>query len=256
MAPLAETIFITGANRGIGLEIVKQLFRNATERPKHLFATCRNVANADELQELAKEFGSLHVIPIKDVKDYASYPEIVKKVDEVVGENGLNLLINNAGIVTRDSSLTEVTRDQMMEVYEVNTVCPLLLTQAFVPLLKRASQKFASSGVSCSRAAVISVTSQMGSIGSMDSTKIGSFYPYRASKAALNMVSKSLCNDLKDDNILVNVIHPGWVQTDMGGPKAPMLVSESAAAILRTLASLTQQNNGQFLNHDGTTLPW
>jgi len=249
---IAETILITGANRGIGLELVRQLTAPHSVS-KTVFAVCRNPHEAPELQKLAKERSTIKVLELKDVRKYQDYANLTKQVDAVVEERGLNLLINNAGVSPRGQSLEELTPEQMTETFEINSVAPLMLTKAFLPLLERAAAGNKSKPLSCARSAVINVTSQMGSIADNGS---GSFYAYRSSKAALNIITKSLSIDLNPSGILVTCLHPGWVQTDMGGKRAPMKLEDCGKRILQTLSKLGEKENGAFVNYDNKTLPW
>nr|CAD7450131.1 unnamed protein product [Timema bartmani] len=128
------------------------------------------------------------------------------------------------------------------------------ISMAFLPLLKKAASQNPSLPFGVSRAAVVNMSSILGSITL--NKKEGGFYPYRASKSALNAVTRSLSVDLKPDGIMALSLHPGWVKTDMGGASAPLSVQESATAIVRTLQSLGEKQNGAFLQFDGKELPW
>ncbi|KAF5889394.1 C-factor-like isoform X2, partial [Clarias magur] len=152
----------------------------------------------------------------------ASIEAAVQKVSSIVGPAGLNCLINNAAIALH-TDLNSETRDSMMNTFQTNTVSPLLITKAFLPLLQTAAAAVCAGGVmSVNRAAVINVSSIGGSLELH--CKEGEFaffkhYSYRVSKAGLNMVTRCLAIDLHTDGILCAVVHPGWVQTDMGGEK-------------------------------------
>ncbi|KAJ8679421.1 hypothetical protein QAD02_015208 [Eretmocerus hayati] len=208
---------------------------------------------AQELSELASQTSNIHIIQT-DLKDTSRYPEIFKEVQNAVGDAGLNVLFNNAGISTKYARLPLVKEEQLTENYLINTVVPILLAKTFLPLLKQASATSPEkNGMSVDKAAIINMSSTLGSIGNNDT---GGFYPYRCSKAALNAATKSMSMDLKNDKILVISLHPGWVKTDMGGPNAPTDVDTCIKDILKTLASLTEKHNGAFLQQDGTTLPW
>ncbi|ESO11117.1 hypothetical protein HELRODRAFT_194898 [Helobdella robusta] len=248
----AKSIFLTGCSRGIGLEFVKQLLK-LPNKPKYIFATCRDVEKANELKDLAKKNPEVYLHNL-DVTDFESFPSVVSWVKEKVGDGGLNLLINNAGIFDV-SALDVISREKMKQSFEVNCVAPLMLARAFVPLLKKASSAAGGDNgmMSCSKACIVNVTSRMGSIE--DNTS-GGHYSYRASKAALNMVSKSLSVDLKSAGILVGVVHPGWVQTDMGGANALITTEVSVKGLIKVLSSLNQSDAGFFKSFDGSTIPW
>ncbi|XP_017757692.1 PREDICTED: C-factor [Eufriesea mexicana] len=247
-----KSILITGCNRGLGLGLVKQLVK-LSQPPENIFATCRDAKKATELTELAKKSKNIHIIEI-DLVNTKDYDKIIQIVSEKVGNAGLNILFNNAGISTKFTRLGLVKEEQLTETFFVNTVVPILLTKALLPLLKAASNNFVDkSKMNINRAAIINMSSSLGSI--TDNT-MGGFYPYRCSKAALNAATKSMSVDLKEDGILVTCLHPGWVQTDMGGSNAPMNVDTSVTNILNTLNSLTENHTGCFIQHDGKFLPW
>lgn len=237
-----KTILITGANRGIGLEFVKQY--SALNSVKTIFATCRSETKAPELKQLASSSGKVKILEL-DVKEYNKYEKIVDEVTKTVGSDGLNLLVNNAGIHIK-ADFHDAKRDDMMEVYEVNVVAPLLLTRAFTPLLQASAR-------AGHKTFVANISSKVGSIA--DNTS-GQMYAYRTSKAAFNQVSKSLSIQLKDDNIIVAPIHPGWVQTDMGGPNAPIDTKTSVENMVKTFENISPDQAGLLLNYDGTVIPY
>lgn len=237
-----SSIFITGASRGIGLEFVKQY--SALASVKVLFATCRSESKATELKQLAAANSKVKILEL-DVKEYDKYEKVVDEVAKTVGSEGLNLLVNNAGIHIK-ADFHDAKRDDMMEVYEVNVVAPLLLTRAFTPLLQASAR-------AGHKTFVANISSKVGSIA--DNTS-GQMYAYRTSKAAFNQISKSLSIQLKDDNIIVAPIHPGWVQTDMGGPNAPIDTKTSVEHMIKTFDSITSDQAGLLLNYDGTVIPY
>ncbi|XP_011311995.1 uncharacterized oxidoreductase C663.06c [Fopius arisanus] len=244
-----KSIMITGCNRGLGLGIVQHLTQ-LPNPPDKIFATCRDIARAQELKKIAEKCKNVHIIEI-DLKDTKKYPEIVDLVGKKVGDAGLNVLFNNAGIATKYARIGMVKEEQMTEVFFVNTVVPIMLTKAFLPLLKKAAS--GKQGMGVQRAAVINMTSI---IGSIQDNNMGGFYPYRCSKTALNAATKSMSIDLLDDGILVACMHPGWVKTDMGGANAPLDVDSSVSDMIRTIQGLDETHNGAFLQHDGKVLPW
>lgn len=237
-----SNIFITGASRGIGLEFVKQYAVQAST--KLIFATCRSESKATDLKQLAASYDKVKIIEL-DVKDYDKYEKVVDEVTKNVGANGLNLLINNAGIHIK-ADFHDAKRDDMLEVYEVNVIAPLLLTRAFTPLLQTSSK-------AGHETFVANISSKVGSIA--DNTS-GQMYAYRTSKTAFNQISKSLSIQLKGDNIIVASIHPGWVQTDMGGPNAPIDTKTSVENMIRTFKNITPDQAGLLLNYDGTVIPY
>lgn len=235
-------IFITGASRGIGLEFVRQYV--ALPSTKLLFATCRDESKATELKQIASQNDKVKIVEL-DVKQYDKYEKVVDTVTQAVGSDGLNLLVNNAGIHIK-ADFHDAKRDDMLEVYEVNVVAPFLLTRAFTPLLQASSK-------AGHKTLVANISSKVGSIA--DNTS-GQMYAYRTSKAAFNQVSKSMSIQLAGDNIIVAPIHPGWVQTDMGGPNAPIDAKTSVENMVRTFGNITPEQAGLLLNYDGTVIPY
>ncbi|KAL2300237.1 hypothetical protein Nmel_012205 [Mimus melanotis] len=211
------------------------------------------------------------------------------KVGEHLGGSGMNLLINNAGIL-KGSTLDTETLEDMSEVYTTNTIAPLLMGQAFLPLLKKAAQGSPGSGLSCSKAAIVNISSIGGSITSSFGWDIMQVTSYRCSKvpshlcfpckgvvplqppfpshhhplpvspqAALNMLSKCQSLAYKEHGILCVALHPGWVQTDMGssaGHTPPVTVDDSVQGMLKVLSSLSEKETGTFLDWEGKVIPW
>ena len=222
-------------------------------RPHHVIATSRSLGGegSKELEELAAKEPRLSVLQL-NVDNYATFPTLAKEVDGIVKENGLNVLVNNAGIHIR-RGLEDVTVDDMTQTFATNTIGPLMLTQSFLPLLKRAASHASDKPLGWQRAVVINMTSILGSISSNNS---GGLYPYRSSKAALNAITKSLSVDLVKDGIITCSVHPGWAQTDMGGPNAPVTIEESVQGMLKLFAKLDENSNGGFFLYDGSTINW
>ncbi|GAB1597393.1 uncharacterized protein LOC115215063 [Argonauta hians] len=247
-----RSIFITGCNRGLGLEFVKQFLKLPTP-PQHVFATCRNPEKAEELQSLSKEHSNLIVLKL-DVNDESTIAAAKHNADKYLAESGLTILLNNAGVNFK-LPFAKVTSENMMLAYKTNVIAPCLLTKELRPLLKIASDKEKpSSALSCNRAAVINMGAIIGSIAT---TKLGTgYYDYGTSKAALNMITKNFSVEFKRDKILSLALHPGWVSTDMGGPKATMTPAQSVGAILNLLANVKNEHNGLFLDHNGKQIPW
>jgi len=248
-----NSILITGCNRGLGLGLVKSLIK-LKESPRHIFATCRDLEKADELRNIAASNQNVHILQI-DLKNFEKYPEIVAQVDDVVKGEGLNVLFNNAGVSPRSSflGLKALKPNELMDVFAVNCVAPLMMTKAFVPLLQRASDANKSSPIGIHRACVVNMSSILGSIASNNE---GSLYHYRLTKSGLNAATKSLSIDLKKEGILAVNMHPGWVKTDLGGPKAPMEVEQSCDSMVQTIIKLGKSHNGGFIQYDGKALPW
>lgn len=225
---MAREVLLTGANRGIGLEFARQL----AARGDHVVATCRNPAAASELAELDVQVERL------DVVDAAG----IEHIAELYADRHLDLLINNAGIGVGHRPLGELDYDEMGLYYRTNAVGPLQLTETLLPALRRGEYR-----------TVVSLTSRVGSI--RDNTSGGS-YAYRASKAALNAITKSLAIDLGEEGFTCVVLHPGWVQTDMGGTSAPLPTQQSVAGMLKVIDGLSPDDSGAFFDYTGESLPW
>lgn len=240
-----QRILITGANRGIGLALVQEYLKN---EETFIFATCRNPDAAIELNALAEVTPEqVRVIPL-DVVNQQSVNSSRRVVGEAV--KGLDILINNAGILpggvdNRDrniSALGQLEADAMLNVFRVNTISPVIVTQAFADLLRNGSF-----------ARVINVSSDAGSINLRDK---GCDYSYPSSKAALNMMSRCLAGDLHEDGVCVISIHPGWIQTDMGGTQALLTLEESIPTMVKVINGLSLKDSGTFLNWDGQSVAW
>ncbi|TRY66411.1 hypothetical protein DNTS_003370 [Danionella cerebrum] len=248
-----SNLMVTGASRGLGLQIVETLVTGGFF-PGKIIATARNPDGATELQRLAGEHHNIHVIKL-DVVSQESIDKAAAEVEQVVRDEGLNCLINNAGINVV-ANLETVTADMMLENFHTNSVAPLMVTKALLPLLKRAAAK--GTGMGIHRAAVINITSLLGSVELYWGDRANTFkwYPYRTSKSALNMVTRCLAVDLESDGILCMALHPGWVRTDMGGSDAPLSPEESISSVLSVIGGLTEKDHGSFLHYTGEPLPW
>ena len=220
---------VTGANRGLGLEVVKQLL----ERGFTVHATYRTGKGG--LEQIRNDALHLHQL---DVRDEVAIHEAVSTI-----AGPLDLLVNNAGISDgRWSRIADIEFDVVSEVLEVNAISPVRILQHALPLLKQANG-----------ATVVMITSLMGSI---DDCMSGKSYAYRASKTALNMFTVAMKNELIEQNISLLLIHPGWVETDMGGPRAPVQAAESVKGILERVDEQTLAMSGRFVEYTGQALPW
>ncbi|HEY57847.1 MAG TPA: SDR family oxidoreductase [Anaerolineae bacterium] len=229
-------VFLTGANRGLGLEFARQLL----ERGDWVFATCRHPERAEALRALQQRFPQrLHVAAL-DVSDEQA---IARAATEVAAQTErLDVLINNAGVLYRDEHLGNLRQSQLMHAFAVNAVGPLLLTQALLPLLQKGQ-----------RPVVFNLSTQM---GSLTRKTYGGYYSYSASKAALNMFGRALAADLRSDGVIVVLVHPGWVRTDMGGAQATLDPPTSVAGMLALLERLKPEDSGRFLTWEGKEHPW
>ncbi|XP_030313860.1 uncharacterized protein LOC103538950 isoform X1 [Calypte anna] len=252
----ARTVLLSGSNRGIGLGLVKQLLA-APKPPLWIFASCRDPEGprAQELRDLASKHPNLVLLKL-DVANPVSVTEAARIVERKMNGSGLNLLINNAAIYTPTASLAVVDAEDMMRTYETNTVGPMLMAQAFLPLLKKAAQESTEKGLSCSKAAIINISSVMGSIERTPATFLKPVISYRCSKAALNMLTKCQALTYGKVGILSVALHPGWVKTDMGTQEADLTVETSVQGLLSVLPILSEKHNGTLLNWEGKAIPW
>ncbi|XP_077591094.1 C-signal-like [Stigmatopora nigra] len=254
---MASNVLITGANRGIGLEMVRQMVEDKG-RVKKLFACCRdpNGPKTEALQDLAKKHPDIIIIVTMDVIDLESIKEAAKVVGLKVGEEGLNLLVNNAGIGL-EGDLQETTNKQMLDSFETNVLGPMNVIKEFLPLLRVAAKASKISGMSCNKAAVVNMSTYE---ASMDVTKYtyseAAVVPFRVSKAALNMVAVCASEELKKEKILVTLMNPGWVRTDTGGEHAEIDVNVSVKGILKVMGTMGEKQTGMFLDYQGKTQPW
>lgn len=229
---MSQTVFITGANRGIGLSLTELYLQQGDQ----VHATSRNLAESEELQALASTHATLTLHEL----DVTNYPHVAQLAKELPA---IDLLINNAGYYgPKGYGFGNTDIEEWRKVFEINTIAPLKLVEAFYPLLQAGSTK----KIAC-------ISSK---VGSMTENTSGGGYIYRSSKAALNSVVKSLSNDLTSEGFSVLALHPGWVRTAMGGPNALIETQTSAAGLAKVIAQSTQKNSGQFINYDGTQLPW
>jgi len=247
----SKNVFITGGNRGIGLGLVEEIIKQF--KPDNIFATFREAGTAEKLHALAAANPCLHLIQMDVRADEAKLADVVKTVDEKTKGTGINLLINNSGIIGNKCGLGGATKQDMIDTFEVNTVAPILIAQAFLPLLEKASKNEKDAPMGIGRAAIVNISTLMASISEATG---GGYYSYRSSKAALNIATVSMSVDLKKSKILTVVLHPGWVQTDMGGNNAPTTTEQSVAGLLSVIEGLDETKNGKFYDFKGKELPW
>lgn len=227
-----NTLLITGANRGIGLEYVRQYAAEGW----HVIACCRAPEQADALQLLAKQHANIEVCAL-DVADFDQIEALGRKlVDQPI-----QLLINNAGIYP-ESSFRSIDYAKWVDAFKVNTMSTMKLAEVFIPQLVKAGN-----------AKLVAMTSKMGSI---DDNTSGGEYLYRSSKTALNMVMKSLSLDLNKYGVSVAVLHPGWVRTDMGGPNGLIDAETSVQGLRKVIGTLSLDNSGEFYAYDGKEIAW
>ncbi len=226
-----SNILITGAGRGIGLALAKELLT----RGHQVFGSVRT---ADLAHQLSAELGAGFTALVFDVTDSISVKKAAAGLDI-----SLNGLVNNAGVlgVRSPNTIDYDDFDEFADVLAINTLAPLRIVQAFLPHLRKAE---------ASR--ILTISSQMGMMSNQSSNAIA----YRASKAAVNKVMQGVATDLKSENIAVQMLHPGWVRTDMGTSSADISAEQSASGIADRLEKLTMDQSGTFVNYDGSPMPW
>jgi NAD(P)-dependent dehydrogenase (short-subunit alcohol dehydrogenase family) len=229
------SVFITGANRGLGLEFARQF---ATDGWR-VHATCRTPASAAELRAIADHAAGRLTIHALDVRDRG---QIRSLAADLAGEP-VDVLLNNAAVWgPRAQTFGQLDDHAWTEVLDVNLHGVLRVTEAFLEHVARSERKI-----------VIVLSSRLASLTLNES---GGRYMYRAAKAGANAVVRSLAVDLAPRGITCIALTPGWVRTDMGGPQAPLSAEESVAGMRRVIARLDLAQSGRFLAHDGSTLPW
>jgi len=226
-------VLITGANRGIGLALVKAY---ATRRDK-VIATVRATSDRTELDAFVKTAPKWIDVLEMDVADAAEIGRARRKLEA----EPIDVLINNAAIGGPErQTATEMDFDGLIETLNVNTIAPLRVATAFLPNVKAAKGK------------IITLSSQMGQVQSASSDSLA----YRVSKAAVNKLMRGLAAELKPQGIPVLIVHPGWVKTDMGGEGAPLTSDESAAQLQKLIDKLDIGSTGKFLAWNGKELAW
>jgi len=229
------TLLITGANRGIGLELCKQYVAEGWR----VFATCRDPESATELKEFAatnKDLLSIHELEVSNEYQMTELQKTLKNVP-------IDILLNNAGVYGYGATeFGKTYSDAWDEAVAINLIAPMKMMEHFVENVASSEKKI-----------IASISSKMASMS--DNTSGGS-YAYRATKAALNAVMVSAAHDLKHLDITSLILHPGWVRTDMGGPNGEISAEESATLLRKNLTDCTIEDSGCFLDIDGSIIPW
>ena len=246
---MPRNVLVTGANRGIGLELARQLLA----RGDRVVAACRQPGKAAALNSLAGEHpGRLHVLPL-DVADAKSRASLLHDLPLVLGDDGrIDLLLNNAGVLHSGERFGHVEQAMLDDSLRTNAIGPFLLAQALVPLLCDVAPGHADDTGS-PRTVIANISSQLGSIA--NTTRFGT-PSYAISKAAQNMASVLLARALAERGIVVLALHPGWVQTEMGGAQAQVTPADAVAGLLQVIDGATQAQSGSFVDWRGEPLPW
>ena len=228
-------VLITGASRGIGVEMVKY----GIEQNWRLFACCRHPQQADALLSLAKLANGRVSVHVVDMDELATIQALAYELRN----EAIDILVNNAGVYGSDNNrFGNVDVASWLNTFQVNSIAPLKVAEALIEQLRMGDKKI----IAC-------MTSKMGSMADNGS---GNSYIYRSSKAALNAVVKSLSIDLRDDGIKCVALHPGWVKTDMGGPNAEISTRESVTRLFDIMLKLEENDSGRFIDIDGADIPW
>jgi len=231
---MTETILITGSNRGIGLELVHQYAAQGWQ----VLACCRRPDQATALNGLADKFPeiTLHTLDV-------TQQDQVQKLAADLQDCPVDILFNNAGIYgPYDAVFGNTDEDSWLACLRTNVIASMKMMEAFLPQVAASQHKL-----------IAAMSSKMGSIADNSS---GGSYIYRSSKAALNAVMKSAAIDLAPRGVKVAILHPGWVQTDMGGPNAEITVAESVSRMREILGTVRPENSGTFFDIDGSVIPW
>jgi len=237
-------VLVTGASRGLGLEFVRQYVKEGW----HVLACARNSKTATTLQQIVSSAPEKITIHNLDLLDHAS----IEKLAQTLHSTAIDVLINCAGTMGASSFASEGLKfgpfgqsnfADWSEVFHLNIIAPMKMAETFVEHVARSEQK-----------KIITLSSIVGSVGH---NKIGGLYAYRASKSAVNAVMRSMAIDLaKTHGIAATALHPGWVRTEMGGPRADIDATESIAGMRNVIANLTIATAGRYWVYDGSELPW
>jgi len=228
-----STVLVTGANRGIGLEFVRQYAGDGAK----VIACVRDPDSASELKDLAEKHGEIEIHKL-DTSDFKACAALGKQL----AREPIDILINNAGTYgPKQQDADDMDFGGWADTFAVNTMGPLALSQALHDNLKRGREK-----------KLITITSGMASTATTE----GGYLAYRASKAAVNNVMRNLSVDWRKDGLIVAVLSPGWVRTDMGGAGAPLSPEQSVTGMRQVIAGLTPSDNGKFLTWQGQERPW
>jgi NAD(P)-dependent dehydrogenase (short-subunit alcohol dehydrogenase family) len=231
---MSESVLITGCSGGIGSALVEEFGRAGWK----VFATARN-ADHPELSVLTRKWDNLSILPL-DVGRESTILDAAKRL----ADETIDVLINNAAVFPGDGQEPFETIDPewFSQAFETNVVGVARVTKAFLPHLRRSAH-----------ARIANISSGAGSIGEKEDFH---YYPYSVSKAALNMLTRALAAEFRNEKIIVTAISPGWVKTRMGGPSAPLTPRESAQSLFRTITGLTMAQSGRFFGRDGEPYAW
>ncbi|KAJ8474203.1 hypothetical protein ONZ51_g7365 [Trametes cubensis] len=234
------TWLITGASRGIGYELVRQLVSSSDNL---VVAACRTPEKATALHALkSTSKGQLRLVQM-DTGDFGSIRASFGQVEPILGEIGLDYLINNAGHTVQDTPFI-LDPEALVSTFRVNAAGPALVSQVYLPLIEKSNRKV-----------ILNVSSEVGSIMSIEQLGLSGMFPaYAMSKAALNMLTVKQKGARPD--LIAITLCPGHVKTDMGGPNGALEPEESVAGILKVVTEATSADSGKYLRYNGETIPW
>jgi len=225
-----STVLITGTNRGIGLALAQEYLKVGWT----VYATHRETSDSSKLKSLTGDLKRF----VLDVTDLPGTQKLAQKLKDVP----LDVVIASAGVMHPIHGIETLDTEGWLSLLKVNTIGCAITAHCFLPNLLSGKQK-----------KLVAITSRMGSI---DDNTSGGYIPYRSSKAALNMTWRSISVDLKPKRVIATVFHPGWVKTDMGGPKADITSDVSVKGLTRQISKLTINDSGKFYSYEGESIPW
>ncbi|KAL4784108.1 hypothetical protein BJX76DRAFT_328061 [Aspergillus varians] len=231
------TYLITGASRGLGLELATQLTASPESEVGLVFATSRQT-NPPKLTDLAaKTSGRLVAIQL-DPNDPASLRAVVEEVERRLQGRGLDVLVNNVAVMpVTNGKIEKMEGEDLTDVFHTNVTLTHLVSRAFLPLLRKGNRK-----------AIANISSTVGSIGEAASKRMMPTYAYKISKAGMNMLTVQYAQDYEEEGFSVYAISPGWLRTELGGDNADLPVETGAKEVIRYLRQEGQALNGRFLN--------
>ena len=224
------TVLITGAGRGLGLEFARQYAADGWR----VIACCRSPDKAPELKKLGRHVEA-HALEVTS-------QDSIRHLAKALNGTPIDVLINNAGLHGDRRAFGETDVALWKQIFEVNTIAPYQVLAALVENVAASTQK-----------KVVNISSRVGSMGDGPS---GGTYAYRSSKTALNMVMVNAAHELRNHGITILLIHPGWVQTDMGGSSAPVTIEQSITGVRRIIDKATPAESGHFYDYTGRQIPW
>lgn len=227
------TLFITGANRGLGLGLTQAYLNKQWQ----VIATCRSPEQASDLHQLQAQYPQQLSIKALDMLDENAIRELKTSISCPI-----DLLFLNAGFFGSSLTLDSLKPASMLETYRINVIGPTLVAQALMSQVLKSDRK--------------QIVAMSSTLGSIDDNQSGSYYDYRASKCALNMVMKTIAAEYAAQNLHVTLMHPGWVQTRMGGKNAPLTIPQSIAGMTQVVDQVLNQASGQFYGYDGNPIKW